>query len=106
MKTVNTLFKDQNFTPLEIQVMGQLNEELKGNFGETYSHVECKDLAKALSLEVSTIKGVVGSLVKKGILDTYDGRQNRGDAPIDLVHFKDQETMDYEALTIQQSEKE
>lgn len=96
MTTINTLLKSQSFTELETRLMIHLNEELSGNMGETFSHVECKDLAIALNLEVSTIKGVVGSLVKKGVLDTYDGRLNRGDAPLDLVYFKEQEQMDYE----------
>ena len=101
MKTINTLFASQSFTELETKVLVWLNEKLKGNFGEMYSPYECKDLAKSLSLEVSTIKGVVGSLCKKGVLDTYDGRLNRGDAPLDLIYFKEQEQMDYEPLAEQ-----
>lgn len=98
MKTINTLLKSQTFTELETKVLIQLNEELSGNFGETYSCVECKDLATALNLEVSTVKGVLGSLVKKNVLDTYDGRLNLGDVPMDLIFFKEQEEMDYEPV--------
>lgn len=96
MKTINTLLKSQTFTELETKVMVQLNEDLKYNLGEMYSIIECKDLASSLSLEVATIKGVVGSLVKKGILDTYSGKLNREDDQMDLVYFKEQEEMKYE----------
>ena len=41
-----------------------------------FSDVECTDLAKTLELPVNTIKGVIGSLTKKGIAYTFDSDTN------------------------------
>ena len=75
-----------NITPLESQVIEYLNKALAPYFGEFFSDVDCNDIAKALGINVNIIKGAVGSLVKKGILET----QETGTG-FDVVLFKDQE---------------
>lgn len=61
MKTIN----DLNLTELEIKVLSDLIDNLYAEPG--FSDHGCTDMARHLKLPINTIKGVVGSLCKKGI---------------------------------------
>jgi len=76
-------------TEKETTVLDHLYEALASYFGELYSDVDCIDISKAISMPIPTVKGVVGSLVKKGILGTYDTGTG-----FEVVCFIDQEEME------------
>lgn len=63
-----------NLTTLEIQVLKAFptnytcaEDEISDNCTST----DVKELSKITGLEVDSVKGVIGSLVKKGLVDTY-----------------------------------
>jgi len=62
MKTINEL----GLTELELKVLEAEIDLLYAEPG--FSDIDCTDLAKSTSLKINTVKGVVGSLCKKGIL--------------------------------------
>ena len=88
MKTLKDITTGINLTTNETVILLYLNTELSSYFGETYSDVDCNDIAKGLKMNVSTVKGVVGSLVKKGILETWDTGTG-----YDVINFVEQEEM-------------
>lgn len=88
--TFADILTSQPFTELELQVLHTLNNGLQSYFGEEYSDMDCIDIAKSTNLSVNTVKGVVGSLVKKDVLTTW---RIKTDATYDLVLFVDQEEM-------------
>jgi DNA-binding GntR family transcriptional regulator len=61
---------DLNLTPLETQVVTALIEGLYAEPG--YSDVDAKDIAKELGISTKIIRGALGSLVKKRIVDLDD----------------------------------
>ena len=61
-----------SLTEKETTILSHLYSELSSYFGEEYSDIDCNDVSKSLNMDVKTVKGVVGSLVKKEILNTYD----------------------------------
>ncbi len=76
-------------TEKETIIILHLFAELSPYFGETYSDIDCNDIAESLKMDVRTVKGVVGSLVKKGILLTWDTGTG-----YDVVFFVKQEEME------------
>lgn len=92
--TINDIFSYQPFTKNEALVLSTLQDMLEDWIGEeSYTPYTVKDIAEETGKAVSTIKGVVGSLVKKGVLSTY---QVEADEKLDLVSFVDQEKMSLE----------
>jgi len=78
MKTVANIIQQNNLTALETSVVNELATQLDPWIGcETYSPVEHSDVADALGIKVTSVKGAVGSLVKKGILDVYTHEEQR-----------------------------
>ena len=78
MTTVTNIIQENNLTALETSVVNELAVQLAPWIGcETYSPVEHSDLADALGIKVASVKGAVGSLVKKGILDVYTHEEQR-----------------------------
>jgi len=69
--TLTEIATGKNFTTNETIIVLHLYRELSDYFGESYSDVDCNDIAKDLKFDVKKVKGIVGSLVKKGILTTY-----------------------------------
>ncbi len=57
-------------TDLEKLFLERLITELYAEAG--FSDVDVNDMANHLKMSKPSIKGVLGSLVKKGILETYD----------------------------------
>lgn len=91
MKTVNQLIATASLTEKELEVIAYLNEKV--SFGEEYSDQDCKDIAEALNMKVGSVKGIVGSLCKKNILNTYDTQTG-----YEVVYFWGQENMSYEKI--------
>lgn len=57
-------------TDLEFRVLTNLIENLYAEPG--FSDIGCQEIADNLSLPVNTVKGVVGNLVKKGVVSVGD----------------------------------
>ena len=100
MTTVANIIQDNNLTALETLVVNELAVQLAPWIGcETYSPVEHSDVADALGIKVASVKGAVGSLVKKGIVDVYTHEEQRDcygkiDEPAHhVISFLDQDTM-------------
>ena len=70
-KDLNYLLNKVN-TNKESDLVKFMFSELEGNFGETFSHVDVAMCAEKLGWKQSTVKGVLGSLVNKDILFTWD----------------------------------
>jgi len=90
---VNDMLEDStlNLTEKEIELIKYLNDALKSYFGETHSSdIDCNDISEDLKWKVGSVKGVVGSLVKKKILGTYDTGTG-----YEVVHFVEQEDMTF-----------
>ena len=88
--TINSILNAQHFTELEVAALIELNILLSGYYGQEFTDTSIKDLANELKWSIDSTKGVVGSLVKKGVIETWDNGK------YDLVIFKDQEEMEYE----------
>jgi DNA-binding MarR family transcriptional regulator len=89
--TLNQIIQENNLTELEVRVLKALQDRNKDYFGEYFSDTEHKDLAQDLDVSISTVKGAVGSLVKKGIVSTY--HHDSSDCDMHFICFKDQEEM-------------
>lgn len=85
--------KEYNLTDKELVLIDTLNESPDISWGELYSSIDCNDLAKILKWNVKSVKGVVGSLVKKNILGTYDTGTG-----FDVIVFVNQENMVYQKI--------
>lgn len=90
-KTVKDIIDDKNLklTEKELALVVYLNHALRSYFGEDHSDIDCNDIAKDLKWDVKTVKGVVGSLVVKGVVGTYDI------AGYDVVNFVGQSDMSF-----------
>ena len=90
--TVKNIIDDKNLklTEKELTLVVYLNDVLRSYFGEDYSDIDCNDIAKDLKWDVKTVKGVVGSLVVKGVVGTYDTG-----AGYDVVNFVGQSDMSF-----------
>ena len=100
MTTVANIIQDNNLTALEISVVNELSVQLAPWIGcETYSPVEHSDVADALGIKVASVKGAVGSLVKKGLLDVYTHEEERDmwgkieEKASQVIFFVEQEKM-------------
>jgi hypothetical protein len=62
--------KDLNLTPLETKTLTAFIDELYAEPG--FSDVDAKDLSKITGIPTKSIRGVIGSLVQKGILSTVE----------------------------------
>jgi len=71
MKNLDYLLKKTE-TENEKAFITRLFSLLSDNFGEQYSWVDVSDMAEEINWTKSKVKGVLGSLVKKQILSTYD----------------------------------
>ena len=58
--------KDLNLTQLESQVLGSLISQLYAEAG--YSDVDAKDIAQHIKVDIKSVRGSLGSLVRKGIV--------------------------------------
>lgn len=67
-KLIN-LFVKGDLTILETHVMNWLLKEGWDPYEEYFSDVEVSDVAKAVNEDVPTVKGVIGSLTKKGYVN-------------------------------------
>lgn len=94
--TAQDLINTGSFTTNEIRVIDYLNDHLRDYFGEEYSDQDVSDIADILTLSKPVVKGLIGSLVKKQVLNTY----NTGTG-FDVISFVAQEEMQYEPLTLQ-----
>jgi DNA-binding MarR family transcriptional regulator len=74
MKTI----ADLNLTQLETQVLTCLIDMLYAEEG--FSDVDAKDIANEIKVNIKSVRGAVGSLVKKGIV--YIEETNTWGAPI------------------------
>lgn len=90
--TFNEIIASQNFTELETIILNACNDKLKLVYGEYFSDLEVTDLAEYTNLGVNVVKGVVGSLKKKGILDTEPIECGDGKTR-EFVYFTDRENM-------------
>lgn len=73
MRTLEDLTSGITITEKEAQVLNFLYEALSSWIGgEDYSDVDVEDITEGTKLTKTTVKGVVGSLVKKDILTSYD----------------------------------
>ena len=88
--TVKDIIDDKNLklTEKELTLVVYLNNVLRSYFGEDYSDIDCNDIAKDLKWDVKTVKGVVGSLVVKRVVGTYDTGTG-----YDVVNFVGQSDM-------------
>lgn len=82
--------KSLNLTDKELSLIKIMNNLLKDYFGEDYSDVDCKDIAEYVKWDIKTVKGVVGSLVKKKILKTSDTGTG-----YEVVSFEKQSQMEF-----------
>lgn len=89
--TLNETVRNVKLTEKERKVLSFLNEKLQSYFGEGYSDIDCKDIAEGINEQISTVKGVVGSLVAKKILCT-----DHIDSGYEVISFILQEYMDYD----------
>lgn len=79
-------------TQKEIKLANTLAKKLKWWIGsEDYSDTTVSSLSKALGWDVKTTKGVVGSLVKKELLEMWDLEDGSF-----AILFCDQEELDYD----------
>jgi hypothetical protein len=78
-------------------VLKFLNNELSDHFGETFTDVDVKDIVKGLSIEVSSAKGLVGSLMKKGVLqaDHFTGGDGKD---YECFYFTEQDDLEYQPI--------
>lgn len=97
-KNVKEIIDSFKLTDNETKVILLLNDQLKSYFGETYSDVDCNDIADLLKMNVKTVKGVIGSLVKKNICGTYDTGTG-----YDVVIFSNQENMSFYHMKVNDS---
>lgn len=95
MKTVNEIIQTVKLSGKEIELLKVLNGLLCNYFGETYSDIDVNDLALELNWSKASVKGVLGSLVKKGILFTWES-----DSGYDLISFNGQENMEFEEMVV------
>jgi DNA-binding MarR family transcriptional regulator len=58
--------KDLNLTQLEEQVLVSLISQLYAEAG--YSDVDAKDIAQHIKVDIKSVRGSLGSLVRKGIV--------------------------------------
>jgi len=100
MTTVTNIIQENNLTALETSVVNELAVQLAPWIGcETYSPVEHSDVADALGIKVASVKGAVGSLVKKGLLDVYTHEEERDmwgkieEKASQVIFFVEQEKM-------------
>ena len=100
MNSVEEIFSNNNLTALETSVITELANQLQDWIGcETYSPVQHSDVSDALGIKVTSVKGAVGSLVKKGILDVYTHEEARDsfgkieEPEHHVIFFVDQDTM-------------
>lgn len=85
-----------SFTDKEVEMIKTLNDTNKSYFGEMYSDHDCNDLAKLLGWDVKTVKGVVGSLVKKNVFTTWDTGTG-----FEVISFVRQEEMSYHHFKVE-----
>ena len=98
--SIPSILSNNDLTTLETQVILELSTQLNDWIGsETYSPVECADVANGTGLTVRSVKGIIGSLTKKGIVSTYEHEECRGwDGKIEekafqVIYFVDQDLM-------------
>ena len=90
MKTAKTIIENGSFTELETKAIHSANEECKDNFGEFWSPMSTEGFASDLGITIPQAKGVIGSLVKKGVLGI--------DEEYGMIYFREQDEMIYEKL--------
>lgn len=65
----------KNLTQLETTTVKELIKNLDINGDSIFSNVETNDLSEFTGIEINKMRGVVGSLIKKGIvyIEDFDG---------------------------------
>lgn len=64
-----------NLTPLEQTLLNAFIDHLYAEEG--FSDVEANDLAKWTNTDIKIVRGVLGSLIKKGIVDIFQQQGER-----------------------------
>lgn len=97
MTTVREIIEAGDFTEKEIQILKFLNLALSDHFGDTFTDVDCKDIAEGCEIDINGAKGVVGSLMKKGILkaDRFRGGDGKN---YECFYFTDQHNLEFESI--------
>jgi len=91
MKNLEEILESVSLTEKELEMIKALSLRLSGNFGECYSDTDCRDLADILNWDVGVAKGVLGSLVKKGIVE----EEELENFPSTVISFVGQDKMCY-----------
>ena len=86
----------KNLTVLEEQVIRYVANTLSGNFGEGYSDIDHAEVARECGLDINTVKGVVGSLVKKKIVYVFDWHKTERDGGGSTIHIEGQAETTFE----------
>jgi len=97
MKTVREIIEAGDFTEKEIRVLKFLNLALSDHFGDTFTDVDCKDIAEGCGLDINSVKGILGSLIKKDILqaDRFRGGDGKN---YECFYFTDQKNLEFESI--------
>lgn len=98
-KNVKEIIDNVKLTGNESVIVMLLNHQLKSYFGETFSDIDCNDIAELLKWNVKTVKGVIGSLVKKNICGTYDTGTG-----YEVVNFVNQAEMSFYHFKVEEVE--
>ena len=98
MTIVKQIIESGNFSEKEIEVLKFLNDALANHFGDTFTDVDLKDIAEGLGVEINSAKGLVGSLMKKNILqaDHFTGGDGKN---YECFYFAEQEEMEYQPIS-------
>lgn len=94
MTTINQIIEAGNFTEKETRVLKFLNLALSDHFGDTFTDVDSKDIAEGCGMDINSVKGIVGSLMKKDILraDRFTGGDGK---KYECFYFTDQENLQF-----------
>jgi len=97
MATLKETLKNIKLTEKEHRVLNYLNHALQNYFGESFTDVDFKDISSEIEpyMSIDSVKGVVGSLVKKNILFIYEVQT---DAKYHLIGFIKQSDLDFEDM--------
>ena len=72
--------EQMNLTALETKVLTEICHQLADWRDDEpgYSCIDVSDITQALELKPKTVSGVIGSLCKKGLIDSEDGGNFEG----------------------------
>jgi predicted transcriptional regulator len=85
MEITSKSIAELNLTALEVQVLESFISQLYAEAG--YSDVDVSDLVKKTGIPSKTLRGVLGSLVKKEIVSVD---KNAGGCGYDIIYLKEE----------------